>query len=131
MKDVLLGGEYQVVWRQRVGDRATGEGRTVDRTQFYGDVLSNSKYMSPPLWLSWNVEMLAIPRLSSGDSYDPPMRCHKGKVHCKPRETGSSVVSMQPMIGHGLLYCPELSAGELQHNSCWALFSYTPSPFYR
>lgn len=60
MKDVLLGEDYQVVWRHRVGIRAKGEGRTVDRIQFYGDVLSDSKYVSPPLWLSWTVEMLAI-----------------------------------------------------------------------
>lgn len=125
MKDVLLGGEYQVIWRQIVGDRATGGGRTVDRTQFYGDIPSDSKYVSPPLWLSWNVEILPIPCLFSGDSYDPPMRCHKGKIHCKPRETGNSVVSMQQMIRHHLLYCPVLSAGEI---STTAIGPY--SPFY-
>lgn len=105
----------------------------VGRAQFYRDVLSGSKQGSLALWLLVvpNGEMLAIAWPPSGDSYDPPMRKTQGKGHCGQRETGGRAVCVQEMAGHCRLNCPERSAGESRHNSCWTRVSYTPSPFHR
>ena len=86
----------------------------VGRTPFYGNVLSDSKQVSPPLWLSGNAEVLATPWLSLWGLSWPSHGVTQGKSTVSQRETWGRVVSVQEGAGQRLLYGPELSAEKPQ-----------------